>query len=81
MPIGAGRSSGPGRVSLTMTLREVKCSVSYATSATSSWRTGSHTPPYRSECATGHWSRSSSQIGYGSATQPGSVWSKSVAQS
>ena len=28
MPIGAGRSFSPGRISLTMTVRDVKCSVS-----------------------------------------------------
>jgi hypothetical protein len=28
MPIGAGGASSPGRRSLTMTLRDVKCSVS-----------------------------------------------------
>src|SRR5437764_9621212 len=49
--------------------------------ATSSCRVGSHTPAYRSEWATGHVRRSSSQIGYGSAAHTSSVWSKSVAQS
>ena len=44
-PIGAGRSSGPGRTSLTTTEREVKCSVSYATAAMSWWRTGNQVPP------------------------------------
>ena len=34
-----------GRPSFTMTLRDVKCSVSYAMAATSSWRVGSHAPP------------------------------------
>src|SRR5207302_372505 len=77
-PIGAGRSSSPGRNSLTTTDRDVKCSVSYATSATSSCFTGSQAPPYRSVWATGHSRRNWSQIGYGSATHFGSVWSKSV---
>ena len=45
MPIGAGSSSSPGRSSLMITERDVKCSVSYAIAATSSWRTGSHAPP------------------------------------
>ena len=72
-PIGAGRSSGPGRSSLTTTEREVKCSVSYATSETSSCVTGSHVPPYRSLCATGQRPRRSAQMGYGSAAQAASV--------
>jgi len=81
IPIGAGRSSSFGRSSLITTERDVKCSVSYATPATVSCVTGSHAPPKRSVCATGQSRCSVDQIGYGSPTQPGSVWSKSVAQS
>src|SRR5690606_31734939 len=79
--IPSGASSIGGRWLLTMMLRDVKCSVSFAIALTSAWRVGSHTPPYRSEWATGQRCRRSSQIGYGSATQASSVWSKSVAQS
>ena len=42
--IPRGAMSG-GRNSVTMMLREVKFSVSYAIAATSSYRVGSHTPP------------------------------------
>jgi hypothetical protein len=56
-PTGAGM---PGRALLTITPLLVKCSVSYATSCTSSCVIGAHIPPYRDEWATGHPDRRSS---------------------
>ena len=79
MPIGA--SSLGGRWLPRITVRDENRSVSYAMAATSSWRVGSHAPPYRSVCAIGQRSRRSAMIGYGSFAQRSSVWSKSVAKS
>ncbi len=42
IPTGA---MSPGRDPVTMIEREEKCSVSYATSETNSWVSGSHAPP------------------------------------
>src|SRR5215469_3066701 len=57
-PIGA-ISRGGRKLPMTID-REEKCSVSYATAATSSQRVGSHPPPNRSVCAIGQRRRSSS---------------------
>jgi hypothetical protein len=46
-------------------LRDEKCWMSRAIAKRSSYRVGIHEPPQRSVCATGHSSRTSSQIGNG----------------
>ena len=59
-PTAEVSSSGGGT---TVTLRELKCSTSWAMADTSAYRVGSHDPPHRSVWAIGQLPRRSSHTG------------------